>query len=105
MAVTPNFAAELVFWALSKPVPVLCDCWLVVSWSCPLLVAAPPLEELAAGVDEADDVAGEPDEVIGLDDVAGELVGRRLALGDSTAVDVGWVGVRRRSPETEAGCG
>ncbi len=31
-------------------------------------------------------------DLVGLDDVAGELVGRRLALGDSTAVDVGWVG-------------
>jgi electron transfer flavoprotein alpha subunit len=28
----------------------------------------------------------------GLDDVDGELVGRRLALADSTSVDVGWVG-------------
>lgn len=28
----------------------------------------------------------------GLDDIDGELVGRRLALADSTSVDVGWVG-------------
>lgn len=31
-------------------------------------------------------------DLVGLDDVEGELVGRRLALGDSTAVDVGWIG-------------
>lgn len=33
-------------------------------------------------------------DLVGLDEVAGDLVGRRLALGDSTAVDVGWVGDR-----------
>lgn len=31
-------------------------------------------------------------DLVGLDEVAGELVGRRLALADSTVVDVGWVG-------------
>lgn len=31
-------------------------------------------------------------DLVGLDDVAGELVGRRLALADSIAVDVAWIG-------------
>lgn len=31
-------------------------------------------------------------DLVGLDEANGALVGRRLALGDSTAVDVGWVG-------------
>lgn len=37
-------------------------------------------------------IAGVCWDLVGLDDEAGELVGRRLALADSTAVDVGWVG-------------